>query len=596
MGDSPGLINQAQSDSIPISSDSCLDDIEHHFRVTAGPGAGKTFWLVNHVQNVANRSNRITPCAKIAVISYTNVAVREILNRLGPAAVAVEVSTIHSFLFRNLVRPYLHLFKDEMGECFIEHALADNHDEHYPSYKKVEAWLTYCGQRQLLRLKDTHNWLLKRLCNLSVRISSDDRVIFEARKLSPRDKPIARLLTPDNLLAYKKLYWSQGILDHDDVLYFALRVQTEFPQLAAFVCARFPYLFIDEFQDTLPVQAMLVEWLAKAGTTVGVIGDPEQAIFEFLDASPVYFNSYSLPGFTSYQMVGNRRSSESILRITNRIRYGGLEQESLRHFAGEPPRLYVGNLTAALAHARQELPEQASLLVLARIHKRVASVRLGMTGAHQDHWKELHEADVERARFLKHLITSLELARQGMYDIAIQGLMKGITKRGGFRNPLRFDGDANIVARRSVAFRLLEQFSEKHTELVTGTAEGFYAAISEMLPGCLSGLSVPGVRAGKFKTAAQCSYIALTETIRTPEETRVVRTVHQAKGAEAEAVFVVLEDEQIDHILNPGQSSEEQRITYVAVSRARDRLYLFSNQKDCLQEFENVGFETMVMD
>jgi len=83
-----------------ITSDSALIDIEHHFRVSAGPGAGKTHWLVEHIRNVLHRSNRLGKTRKIACITYTNIAVETILSRLGTSVDRVEVSTIHSFLYK----------------------------------------------------------------------------------------------------------------------------------------------------------------------------------------------------------------------------------------------------------------------------------------------------------------------------------------------------------------------------------------------------------------------------------------------------------------------------------------------------------------
>lgn len=127
--------------SITINSDDILDDVDHHFRVTAGPGSGKTFWLVKHIERVARVSTRLTPCSRISVISYTNVAVREILRRLGTVADKVDASTIHSFVFRNVVRPYVHLLKDADGHDLVAHHLIDTHDVHYPAFGKVDAWV-----------------------------------------------------------------------------------------------------------------------------------------------------------------------------------------------------------------------------------------------------------------------------------------------------------------------------------------------------------------------------------------------------------------------------------------------------------------------
>ncbi len=84
-----------------------LIPIEQHFKVEAGPGAGKTHWLINHIKNVLHKSSRLGVTKKIACITYTNVAADTIRERLGVQAYRVEVSTIHSFIYRNIVKPYV---------------------------------------------------------------------------------------------------------------------------------------------------------------------------------------------------------------------------------------------------------------------------------------------------------------------------------------------------------------------------------------------------------------------------------------------------------------------------------------------------------
>ena len=58
-------------DTLEIDSGTLLPHIERHFRVVAGPGAGKTHWLVGHIQHVVAQSKRLSPAARIACISYT---------------------------------------------------------------------------------------------------------------------------------------------------------------------------------------------------------------------------------------------------------------------------------------------------------------------------------------------------------------------------------------------------------------------------------------------------------------------------------------------------------------------------------------------
>ena len=50
-------------------------DINSHFKIVAGPGAGKTTFLINHIKNIIENSNKVNIYRKIACITYTNVAV-----------------------------------------------------------------------------------------------------------------------------------------------------------------------------------------------------------------------------------------------------------------------------------------------------------------------------------------------------------------------------------------------------------------------------------------------------------------------------------------------------------------------------------------
>ena len=61
-------------------------DTEQHFLVKAGPGAGKTYWLIQHIKHVLSTSNRLGKIKKIACITYTNIGVETIHNRLPDCA------------------------------------------------------------------------------------------------------------------------------------------------------------------------------------------------------------------------------------------------------------------------------------------------------------------------------------------------------------------------------------------------------------------------------------------------------------------------------------------------------------------------------
>lgn len=580
---------------VTISSGDVLADVEHHFRITAGPGAGKTYWLVKHVEQVARISKRLTPCARIAVISYTNVAVREILLRLGTVADKVDASTIHSFLYRNVVRPYLHLLKDCDGHDLVAHHLVDTHDEHFAAFSKIDTWARASGSAQIMAdvPRGSRDRLYEQLRSLKVRIDTTGEPILVPRTIEARDRSLTSLLTPERLLAYKQQYWREGTIDHEDVLYFAYRILHEFPMLRRFLSDRFPYLFIDEFQDTLPVQAQLVRWLADAGTVIGVIGDPEQAIFSFVDASPTHFHDFALNGHRTYAMAGNRRSTRAIVQLLNRVRTDGLQQHDIRDVAGIAPIAYSGSLSESLAHAKQSVAPGTPMFVLGRKHATVMRAKLEATGYSSNPWDALYDADGDRGRMLQYVAVSLDLAHRRLFDTAIQRLVQGLSSRRSFRDPIKYAGSMDMKLRRNVAIRILEHLLTKHEELLTRTTLDFYNCILSHLPGCCEGMRLTAATRGKFfDVSNSIRYHDLYHSLPTPDETRPIRTIHQAKGAQAPAVFVVLDDGHADHLLNPTANDEEQRITYVALSRAEDYLFVFCPDQPRLAEFAMLGMTT----
>ncbi|MBL8813940.1 MAG: ATP-dependent helicase [Planctomycetaceae bacterium] len=578
---------------IPLQSDERLPDTEHHFRVVAGPGAGKTYWLARHIVHVASHSKRLPPSSNIGVISYTNVAVRELVADLGTSANLVDASTIHSFLFRHIVRPYAHLLSSADRTPLIAHHLVDTHGEHFPVYTHLKAWLQTHGKQNVLYQDATLERLKNCLQSLTVRVTNNQPTY--ATTVSPVQNSLQVLLTHESILAYKTLFWKEGNIDHEDVLYLSFRLLHEFPLLRRFLSDRFPYVFIDEFQDTLPVQAAIVTWLAAEGTIVGVIGDPEQAIYGFIDASPTHFRNFQLPSFRSYEISGNRRSTDAIIGLLNKVRTDALQQTGLRNEAGTAPLVYAGDLGAAIVHAATQVPENVGILVLGRKHDDIVLARRAAEGNvnNDDPWEVLSGADTDRMRFLLNLATATDLFRRGIYDTAVQRLVQGISSRNGFRDPLQFTPAVDIVLRRSVAMSLLQYLVSNHAELNALSTYTVYERLVAQVPGFADGLRLKAVRAGAFRTAAEhVPYRDLLLALRVPDETRTMRTIHQAKGSEADAVFVILGRGHAAHILSPAPDIEEQRVLYVALSRARNHLFLYCPDARLLAQFQTLGLRT----
>ena len=121
-----------------IQSNSLIP-IDEDFKIMAGPGAGKTRFLSNHIKNILRNSEKITGCNKIACITYTNTAVKQLQSEIGDKAVnGVSITTIHSFLYSNIVKPYCNFIPEEYN---IDCSNLKGHSDPFVSGKKVREYI-----------------------------------------------------------------------------------------------------------------------------------------------------------------------------------------------------------------------------------------------------------------------------------------------------------------------------------------------------------------------------------------------------------------------------------------------------------------------
>ncbi|MGE5580060.1 MAG: UvrD-helicase domain-containing protein [Bacillota bacterium] len=557
-----------------ITSDTILDEVERHLRVVAGPGAGKTHWLVSHIRNVLAKSQRLTSVSRVVCISYTNVAADEIRTRLRDAANRVEVTTIHSYLYRFVVKPYIWLAKDHEGICPVEFRLLQGHDELRPSYKKTETWFSKVRTKRNAYLSTAIEQLGDTLVRHMIwRVVGQDCQLALRRGASVDVGGKKNISFPaEQLYEYKRLYWRDGEIDHDDVLYFSFVLLRDYPYLRQILSTKFPFIFVDEFQDTSPIQTAILKWLAESGSVVGVIGDPAQSIFGFQGASPEDFVTFSLPGMMDLIIEGNRRSTERIVRYLNHLR-ADLVQHSVRGEEGSPVTVIVGGKSAdAVDWARSNGLLCDPYAILAWTNSEVAAIRSNTGCTDTDIWNDFRACDRDREQFLHRIVGAAELAVHHRYDEAFRTLSRLFPVGKPLRDPLK--GLIRTKSEsRAITLAILEYLVTQYSALV---GESCYELYSTGLPKILGqfqlglkGLSTTG-RCGHFMR--QTSLGDLMNGLIMSEEERIVRTIHKAKGAEFTSVIVCLKSEDtMRYLLERGQS-EGHRLYYVAVSRARDFL------------------------
>lgn len=517
--------------------------VDCHFKVTAGPGAGKTHWLINHIKNVLAHSDRLGKCGKIACITYTNVGVDTIVRRLGLTTKGVEVCTIHSFFYNNIVKPYLWLIADDEG--FNLELLKGEDDRFDFSYPTLEAIKKESNQRYA-----TDALLKLAIRNARWRIDEHGEIVCKP-KHAMKANARGTILSSKTYLAYKKQAWAKGLMHYDDVIYFAYRLFERIPFIQEVIARRFPFLFIDEFQDSHPIQVRLIKKLSEHGSIIGVIGDPAQSIYQFLGADVTQFNTFALPHLQEYVISGNRRSTIKIVDFLNSIR-GDLQQVPHRTVQGEVPVLLVGSHIDNY----QKVQEIVGTDVYA----------LSYDNLNANSLKKMMNANVQDIHLIDNIIDSNE-ERKTVVATFIKALEHAKAKN--------FKKAFDLLARLDVdikdAVAKIQSLLSSYDDVSKMSLYEFYDYLNNTFGLCMAMLKKG--KAQTFYNSHQYSQLAMC--VNHEDDDGIQRTIHKAKGDEFDNVMVCLGDEKaLDFFLLPDLlNNESHRVYYVAASRAKERLF-----------------------
>ncbi len=554
-----------------ISSDGLIQ-IEQHFKVTAGPGAGKTHWLVNHIDHILRDSKRLGSYRKIACITYTNIAVDTITKRLNATADRVEVSTIHGFIYRNILKPYLSFIAHEFG---FDVRKLDGHDDHFVSRAKLKEWIDAHPNLVQLRHPFTRDQLLRMPANLEslkswmqsihynfngsdVEIAVDNRKSFNAAASSGINKPTMDKLSAD-LMGYKRIFWEKGRLHHDDVLFFGYKLLTRYPFILEVLRAKFPYFVIDEFQDTSPIQTAIIKLLAAEETVVGMIGDKAQSIFSFQGASPADFTAFRLPRQSDYEINDNRRSTNLIVDVLNSIRTD-IRQNPSRAVPGDRPAILVGSRQNAFMHVKTQCGDE-TINTLSRDNVMARSMMKEYNSAipASNLLTDLFDKDSsKRANIIVRCMKAVDLGLQNRFKEAIREMERVVIA------PSR-------ELKRKIAFQNLSILLSQYEAFKNAPLYDFYTLVKTYIDSGLTKLASGGIKT--FYESVTFAQVALF--IDTNVENPESRTIHAAKGDEFDNVLVVFgKDREMSCLTAPDLSQEEHRVRYVAFSRAKARLFI----------------------
>lgn len=316
--------------------------LSKHMKIYAGPGAGKTHFLVENIKNIVKTVPQVTNSQnrKVLCITYTNSAVEEIQRRLHGLSDAVEVNTIHGFIIKHIIMPFQEDLKKIIKKDFnIE----------VNSKKKIISQIEGLSILHGHEKEQIYNYINKELSisqdyDFSKKIMGEVQIdIQEYYKSKKSLLMYSNKISSELAIPIKKYIWSTVCkLTHDEILYFGYRILMENSTALYALRVKFPYIFVDEFQDTNPLQTHIIKKIGEKHSKVGIIGDIAQSIYSFQGAKPSEFQNLIKIGkndIVEYIIKGNRRSPNNIVQLCNYIRKSDvLKQKSIKSYSDDIER------------------------------------------------------------------------------------------------------------------------------------------------------------------------------------------------------------------------------------------------------------------
>ncbi len=276
--------------------------------ISAGPGTGKTRTLTCRIAYLIEQG--FARPEQILAVTFTNKAAAQMKTRLakmlGPEAKLPAAMTFHAFCFSLLKKL----------ENRPDHGIVDEEDRRALILEAV-ARAKDLGAEIDIRA----DVLLDMVIGAKQRIlSPDDDLCQTAGKLAPSLSSVYS--------AYQDLLEAEGLYDYEDLICRTVMYLESDPVALENERKRYPFIFIDEYQDLNYAQYRLVKLLCPKNGHICVIGDPDQSIYGFRGSDPAYFKRYmeDFPGATSIRLTRSYRSTETILAAANHLLHRGRDR------------------------------------------------------------------------------------------------------------------------------------------------------------------------------------------------------------------------------------------------------------------------------
>jgi ATP-dependent DNA helicase UvrD/PcrA len=582
--------------------------------VVAGAGSGKTRVLTYRVAHLLSALG-VKP-NEILAITFTNKAAAEMRHRvaamLGPVARAIWIMTFHAACGRILRREAPRL----------------GYRSNFTIYDQAD---------QIRLVKDcleeldrdpkrfTPRGIHVQISNAKNRLIGPD--LYASRVASFYDQTVA-----DVYGLYQRRLFGSNAVDFDDLLLLTVDVLERFPEAQELWRKRFRYVLVDEYQDTNYAQYKLLQLLAGEHGNLCAVGDPDQSIYAFrgADIRNILEFERDFPGTRTIPLEQNYRSTNTILTAANAVISNNRERkeknlwselgegEAVQALEVEDEHAEARFVAASIAALVEEgfSGDEVAVVYRTNAQSRVLEdvlVRQGIPYQVIGGPRFYERAEVKDVlaylQVLDNPVDAVSLTRianrprRGIGDTTVGRLQTFADAQGlSLFDTLGHAEEAGIATAplRSVKalrtlLQSLQSAAQEHSvpELVeqvldrSGYLEALEAERTIEARGRIENLQELVGVAREYQERAEepslssflqeVSLYSDQDALREQESLVTLMTIHNAKGLEFRAVFMIgMEEAVFPHIrsIEENEVEEERRLCYVGMTRAKERLVL----------------------
>ena len=599
-----------------------VQTVEGPLLIIAGAGSGKTTVIVNRIAYMISHCG-INPW-NILAITFTNKAANEMKERiegiLGEIPRGMWVGTFHAVCVK-ILRTCI----DRLGygNDFVIYDTGD-----------IKTLIKDCIKELGYNEKEIDpRFAMSQISDAKNKMLEPATMVYTCGN-DLKLQAVAKIYA-----LYQKKLMKNNALDFDDIIFNTVKIFSSEPDVLERYQERFRYIMIDEYQDTDNSQYLLVKMLADKYRNLAVVGDDDQSIYRFRGANVENILGFEedYPEARKIVLDRNYRSTENILNAANAVIANNSHRMEKKLWSdkgdGEKLTAYTAQdekdegrfIAREIIKRKKSGGRFSDCAVLYRTNAQSRAIETELMSASIP-YKVLSGLRFYDRKEIKDIIAYLRLIHNPNDDMSLIRVINEPKRKIGATSVAKL----NIIAlENDISMFEAASRADEFPELKSAAAKmkGFVKLIDELAQmkedtpvsellsetekrsGYIEMLVNENTvesrtrleNLGEFMTVAKdfeanedyegklseflenVTLASSTDELSEEDDAAVLMTIHSAKGLEFPVVFIAGMEERIfpsmRSVSDPESLSEERRLCYVAMTRAKEKLYITKTEK-----------------